>query len=67
MLCRIKWKPPSENSIDFKLELRFPPDEHNPDRSDFSAKPLFLLLENCGKLGHVFFDVMEVDDAEWEE
>lgn len=63
----IKWKPPSENSIDFKLELRFPPTPRNPDEVDFSAKPIFLLLENCGgHRGHVFFDTMEVDDDEWE-
>ena len=63
---RIKWKPPSENSIDFKLELRFPPDQRNPDRADMAVKPIFLLLENHGKKGHVFFDVMEVEDEEWE-
>lgn len=63
----VKWKPPSENSIDFKLELRFPPTPRNPDEVDFSAKPIFLLLENCGgQRGHVFFDTMEVDDDEWE-
>jgi mRNA guanylyltransferase len=34
---------------------------------DFTAKPLFLLLENCGgSRGHVFFDIMEVEDDEWE-
>jgi hypothetical protein len=31
-----------------------------------AVKPLFLLLENHGKKGHVFFDVMEVEDEEWE-
>merc|ERR1711939_512967 len=63
----LKWKPPSENSIDFKLELRFPPTERNAEEADFTAKPMFLLMENCGKSqGHVFFDTMEISDDEWE-
>ena len=63
----IKWKPPSENSIDFKLELRFPCTTRNENEADLSAKPVFLLMENCGdRQGHVFFDTMEVDDDDWE-
>lgn len=64
----IKWKPPSENSIDFKLELRFPPSSTDPREADLRVKPLFLLMENCGtKRGHEFFDCMHVEDDEWEE
>ncbi|POW15025.1 hypothetical protein PSTT_02469 [Puccinia striiformis] len=36
----MKWKPPSENSIDFRLELRFPPLSDDPTEADFYAKPL---------------------------
>lgn len=35
----LKWKPPSENSIDFKLVLRFPRLQNNPQNPDFCAKP----------------------------
>jgi len=66
----MKWKPPSENSIDFKLVLRFPPlrGSHQPD---FHAKPYFVLNVWTGGKGskalYQFFDLMEVTDEEWEE
>lgn len=65
MSYSLKWKPPLENSIDFKLELRFPPsakDEHVPD---YTVKPVFVLLTNMGR-SYDFFDTMVVTDAEWE-
>ncbi|KAF9052172.1 mRNA guanylyltransferase [Rhodocollybia butyracea] len=66
----IKWKPPSENSIDFKLVLRFPPLFSNPSQPDFSAKPVFLLHVWCGDQNGVpryeQYDEMYVDDNEWE-
>lgn len=67
---RMKWKPPSENSIDFKLSLRFPP-LPNSSKPDFCAKPVFVLLVWTGGKGakatYNFFDLMHVTDEEWEE
>ncbi|KAH9466871.1 hypothetical protein MJO28_000519 [Puccinia striiformis f. sp. tritici] len=63
----MKWKPPSENSIDFRLELRFPPLSDDPTEADFYAKPLFVLMMNCGKEGEQFFDTLEMSDQEWTE
>lgn len=63
---RLKWKPPSENSIDFRLELRFPPLPENPDRPDYYTKPIFALYMNCGREGEQFYDEMAVDDETWE-
>ena len=65
-MCSLKWKPASENSVDFLLRLRFP---HAPDgetKPDFGRKPLFLLYMNCGR-DHEYFDVMDVSDAQWQE
>jgi mRNA guanylyltransferase len=68
---RLKWKPPSENSIDFKLVLRFPPTERNPTLPDFLAKPLFLLHAWHGgegkKAKYEEYDSLYVTDEEWEE
>ncbi|KAJ7775028.1 mRNA capping enzyme, catalytic domain-containing protein [Mycena metata] len=62
----LKWKPPSENSIDFKLVLRFPPLPENPLQPDFHAKPIFLLHVWCGDTRYEQYDQMYVDDEEWE-
>lgn len=65
----LKWKPPSENSIDFKLVLRFPPLAHDPKTPDFHAKPLFLLHAWTGGDGaqnYEQYDEMYVEDDEWE-
>jgi hypothetical protein len=69
---RLKWKPASENSIDFKLKLRFPPSPHDPDTPNFTAKPAFLLYTWLGGSAHAnssyeFFDSMDMSDEEWEE
>ncbi|KAF8511016.1 mRNA capping enzyme [Hysterangium stoloniferum] len=74
----LKWKPPSENSIDFRLELRFPPLAANLTQPDMCAKPQFVLNVWLGKdrsgardakgkqrEAYEFFDVMSVDDDEW--
>jgi mRNA guanylyltransferase len=67
----LKWKPPSENSIDFKLVLRFPPLKDDPEQVDFCAKPLFLLEVYCGedrgKPKYEEYDKMFVEDDEWEK
>ena len=69
--CSIKWKPPSENSIDFKLILRFPPTPGRPNDPDFEAKPFFALHVMCGKERGVPkyepYDEMYVSDEEWEK
>jgi mRNA guanylyltransferase len=64
----MKWKPPSENSIDFKLSLRFPP-LPNSSTPDFRVKPIFVLkvwAKKTDENEYEFFDTMEVDDDEWE-
>ncbi|KAG6820857.1 hypothetical protein H0H93_010684 [Arthromyces matolae] len=67
----MKWKPPSENSIDFKLVLRFPPLRNQPDKPDFHAKPVFFLYVWCGdergKPKYEQYDEMYVDDEEWQK
>ncbi|KAJ7273290.1 mRNA capping enzyme, catalytic domain-containing protein [Mycena rebaudengoi] len=67
----LKWKPPSENSIDFKLVLRFPPLKGEPSQPDFRAKPVFLLHVWCGDERGVAkyeqYDQMYVEDDEWEQ
>ena len=71
LLHSLKWKPPSENSIDFKLVLRFPPSPYNPREPDWHAKPVFLLHVWCGDSGgrprYEQYDDLYVTDDEWEE
>ncbi|KAL5511613.1 CEG1 [Sanghuangporus vaninii] len=63
----LKWKPPSENTIDFKLVLRFPPDPYNQQEPDFTAKPIFGLHAYIGgRDNYEPFDELYVDDDEWE-
>jgi mRNA guanylyltransferase len=68
---RLKWKPPSENSIDFKLLLKFLPSATNPSQPDFFAKPVFALYAWLGGEGpranYEPYDVMHVTDEEWEQ
>ncbi|KAK3818378.1 MAG: mRNA capping enzyme, catalytic domain-containing protein [Benniella sp.] len=60
----LKWKPPSENTIDFKLTLQFPVKNGSQDRSQ---KPQFLLQEWQGDNSYAPFGRMTVDDKQWEE
>ncbi|KAI0256658.1 mRNA capping enzyme [Lactifluus subvellereus] len=66
----LKWKPPSENSIDFKLVLRFPPLPGSANKPDLQAKPIFALHVWCGgegaKVNYEPWDTMHVSDDEWE-
>lgn len=66
-VCSLKWKPPSENSIDFLLQLKFPARTDHPNEPDFLAKPMFMLMMNHGHEGNHYFDIMEVPDDTWEE
>lgn len=73
----LKWKPPSENSIDFKLVLRFPPSPSNPTLPDLASQPLFLLYVYRGNQGpsnsgdhdssYIFFDTLSVTPSEWQD
>ena len=67
--ARLKWKPPSENSIDFKLVLRFPPCKGR-NEPDLHEKPIFALHVWCGgdrgRANYEPYDVMHVTDEEWE-
>ncbi|KAG0266101.1 Dcp1p-Dcp2p decapping enzyme complex alpha subunit [Mortierella polycephala] len=60
---KLKWKPPSENTVDFKLVLEFP--IHNGVQ-DFTQKPQFILHEWAGGQQYTPFGHMVVDDALWE-
>lgn len=63
---RLKWKPPSENSVDFKLVVRFPPVPGSPGEPDLHAKPIFALHAWCGGEAYEPWDTMHVTDDEWE-
>ncbi|KAK4058523.1 Dcp1p-Dcp2p decapping enzyme complex alpha subunit [Microbotryomycetes sp. JL221] len=63
----LKWKPPSGNSIDFLLQLKFPGKSDNESEPDYTLKPVFMLMMNHGKGEHHYFDTMEVDDGTWEK
>jgi mRNA guanylyltransferase len=69
-IIRLKWKSPSENSIDFKLVLRFPPlAGSQQNQPDLHAKPVFALHVWCGegaKVNYEHWDTMHVSDDEWE-
>lgn len=72
-LFSIKWKPPAENTIDFKLQLRFPPKRAAASKfePDLQVKPEFLLYAWMGDRqrdgDEQFYDRMVVLDEEWEE
>jgi len=63
----LKWKPPSENSIDFKLTLHFPPHPSSSASPDFTEMPIFKLHQWMGLEDYEFFDYMTVTEEEWEE
>lgn len=75
-MSSLKWKAPSENSIDFKLELKFPPLAGRPNDPDFAAKPAFKLLAYYGDSRtasarregrYEYFDLLDVSDEDWEQ
>ncbi|KAG0237648.1 Dcp1p-Dcp2p decapping enzyme complex alpha subunit [Actinomortierella wolfii] len=63
----LKWKPPSENSVDFKLALEFPMNPHQPGTFDYTAKPRFLLRQWEGGSNYSPFGEMVVSDHQWEQ
>jgi len=66
----LKWKPPFENSVDFKLVLKFLPSATNPSQPDLYTKPIFALCAWLGgegpKANYEPYDVMHVTEDEWE-
>jgi len=67
LVVSLKWKPPSENSIDFKLTLHFPPRPSSIASPDFSALPIFKLHQWLGQDEYEFFDTLTVSEEEWEQ
>lgn len=70
----LKWKPPNENTIDFKLILRFPPDLERDPRGNLpnlSAMPFFELHQYLGDSSsnddYEFFDELWVEPEEWRQ
>ncbi|TIC01789.1 hypothetical protein E3Q18_00469 [Wallemia mellicola] len=61
----IKWKNPSENSIDFKIILRFPPKEDNKELNNFSKKPICELHQWEGGKSYSWFDTWRISGEEW--
>lgn len=62
----LKWKPPEENSVDFRLELRFPPQYNNPSEPDLTRLPMFLLYVWEGGHNYSYYDTLLVEEEEWE-
>lgn len=60
----LKWKPPHENTVDFRLQMGdFPIDEDGEE--DFDAKPPFELLIFHGNEGNKVFGQLALTDDEW--
>ncbi|KAK2811114.1 hypothetical protein FQN50_002450 [Emmonsiellopsis sp. PD_5] len=72
----LKWKPPQENTVDFRMRLDFPfvsPDEDDeadgitePYR-DYDALPTCHLFVTVTKNEYRHYGTMHVTDVEWEE
>lgn len=64
----LKWKPPHENTIDFKIQVRFPPDlaaDQGGDTPDYTAEPFFPLLQHVNGTTHEPFDYLDMGSDEW--
>ncbi|KAK5127913.1 hypothetical protein LTR85_005030 [Meristemomyces frigidus] len=65
----LKWKPPHENTIDFRLEIAGFPETEDEDGKyeDWDAQPEIHLLVNHGKAGgNLYFANLHLTDSEWE-
>jgi mRNA guanylyltransferase len=62
----LKWKPPHENTVDFRLQMgEFPRDDDGDE--DFDQKPeMELLVYHGNRNDYRFFAPLHVTDAEWE-
>ncbi|KAH8434792.1 mRNA guanylyltransferase [Aspergillus melleus] len=72
----LKWKPPAENTIDFRLRLEFPilePDSEDEADGitepypDYDALPIFHLFVGLNSNEYRFFGEMFVTPEQWEE
>ncbi|KZF21485.1 mRNA capping enzyme, alpha subunit [Xylona heveae TC161] len=71
----LKWKPASENSVDFRLNLEFPlrePDSEDEEEGpaspypDYDAMPTFRLSANYGSGDNRPYATMYMEAPEWE-
>ncbi|CDS07219.1 hypothetical protein LRAMOSA09742 [Lichtheimia ramosa] len=60
----IKWKPANENSIDFKIHLKFP-GSSLPGVLDYNATPRIDLLVWQGDDRYCYFNQLGITDSEW--
>lgn len=72
----LKWKPETENSVDFRLEMEFPLRDPDSDEEaegetdpipDWYAMPAFHLSVNHGDGDYRRYAVMYVTEQEWED
>lgn len=70
----LKWKPPSDNTVDFLLHIDWSLYEPNPDDPDQSRPPDFHALParfglyiNHGGDKYAYVDDLHVEPSEWEE
>ncbi|KAL4885340.1 mRNA capping enzyme, catalytic domain-containing protein [Aspergillus karnatakaensis] len=72
----LKWKPPAENTIDFRLRLEFPILEPDSDDEadgisdpypDYDALPIFHLFVSLNDREYQPFGEMYVTPSEWED
>ncbi|ORX62621.1 hypothetical protein DM01DRAFT_1403093 [Hesseltinella vesiculosa] len=61
----VKWKPANENSVDFKVHLRFPPSKSLPGVQDMSKKPRVDLMVWHGDTHYEYFAELGISDEEW--
>jgi len=64
----LKWKPPEENTIDFRLDIDHFPSARDSEGEyeDWDAKPEIHLMVNHGNNDYRYFAVLSLTDAEWE-
>lgn len=64
----LKWKPAEENTIDFRLEMKFhTAEDEEGEYYDYDLKPIFELYEWTGGEDYVLFGHLTVSDEEWEQ
>lgn len=71
----LKWKPPQENSVDFRLHLEFPPQDPDSEDEedgitdqylDYTAMPIFDLFVLVNDRRHEHYGTMYMEEDEWE-